>query len=118
MTEACTRWAVACVRKLSAHSSFQSHSDVVQKAGVRIMKNTLLLAAVVAAAGIGLGASADASAASTRASKNDCVFTRSVHDFRPLDRSHMVLWGPGRKAYLVQIGRASCRESVEIAWVD
>src|SRR5688572_19332549 len=67
------------------------------------MKNTLLLAAVVAAAGIGLGASADASAASTRASKNDCVFTRSVHDFRPLDRSHMVLWGPGRKAYLVQL---------------
>jgi hypothetical protein len=58
------------------------------------MKNTLLLAAVVAAAGIGIGASADVSAASTRASKNDCVFTRSVHDFRPLDRSHMVLSFP------------------------
>jgi hypothetical protein len=67
------------------------------------MKNTLLLAAVMTAAGIGLGAGANASAASTRASKNDCVFTRSVHDFRPLDRSHMVLWGPGRKAYLVQL---------------
>jgi hypothetical protein len=67
------------------------------------MKNTLLLAAVMAAAGIGLGASADASATSTRASKNDCVFTRTVHDFRPLDRSHMVLWGPGRRAYLVEL---------------
>lgn len=67
------------------------------------MKNTLLLAAVMAAAGIGLGASADASATSARASKNDCVFTRTVHDFRPLDRSHMVLWGPGRKAYLVEL---------------
>jgi hypothetical protein len=67
------------------------------------MKNIVLLAAVVAAAGIGLGASADASAASARASKNDCVFTRTVHDFRPLDKSHMVLWGPGRKAYLVEL---------------
>ena len=67
------------------------------------MKNTLLLAAIVAAAGIGLGASGDASAASTRASKNDCLFTRTIHDFRPLDRNHMVVYGPGRKAYLVEL---------------
>ena len=65
------------------------------------MKNTLVFAAVVAAAGISIGASADA--ATTRAGKNECVFTSAIHDFRPLDRSHMVLWGPGRKAYLVQL---------------
>jgi hypothetical protein len=69
------------------------------------MKNALMFAAALAAAGIGLGANAHATAenGSARASKNDCVFTRSIHDFRPLDRSHMVLWGPGRKAYLVQL---------------
>jgi Family of unknown function (DUF6491) len=67
------------------------------------MKNTLLLAATIAAASIGLGASADAAATSTRVSKNDCVFTRTIHDFRALDRNHMVLWGPGRKAYLVEL---------------
>jgi len=65
------------------------------------LKNTLLFAAIFAAAGISIGA--DASAATTRAGKNDCLFTRSIHDFRPLDRNKMVLWGPGRKAYLVEL---------------
>ena len=58
------------------------------------MNKVLVFAAALAAAGIGMGANAHATAesASARASKNDCVFTRSVHDFRPLDRNHMVLW--------------------------
>ena len=67
------------------------------------MKNTLLFAAIVAAAGIGIGASADASATSTRASKNDCVWTRSINDFTALDRNKVVIWGPGRRAYLVEL---------------
>ena len=46
------------------------------------MKNTLLFAAVVAAAGIGLGAGAGRRREPSRAGKNDCVFTRSINDFR------------------------------------
>jgi Family of unknown function (DUF6491) len=65
------------------------------------MKNTLVFAAVFAAAGISIAASADA--ATTRANQNDCVFTRAIHDFRPLDRNKMVIYGPGRKAYLVEL---------------
>ena len=65
------------------------------------MKNTLVFAAVVAAAGIAIGASADA--ATTRAGKNECVFTSAIRDFRPLDRNKMVIYGPGRKAYLVEL---------------
>jgi Family of unknown function (DUF6491) len=66
------------------------------------MKNTLVLAAVVTAAGISFGASANA-ATSTHAGKNDCVFTSAIHDFRPLDRNKVVIYGPGRKAYLVEL---------------
>jgi hypothetical protein len=65
------------------------------------MKNTLVLAAVLAVAGISMGASADA--ATTHASKNDCVFTSAIRDFKPLDRTKMVIYGPGRKAYLVEL---------------
>jgi hypothetical protein len=65
------------------------------------MKNTLLFAAL-AAAGIGSGANADA-ATTTRAGKNECVFTRAIHDFKPLDRNKMVIYGPGRRAYLVEL---------------
>ena len=66
------------------------------------MKNTLVLAAVLTAAGISIGASANAST-STHAGKNDCVFTSAIHDFRPLDRNKVVIYGPGRKAYLVEL---------------
>ena len=65
------------------------------------MKNTLVLAAVLTVAGISVAASADA--ATTRAGKNECVFTSAIRDFRPLDRSKMVIYGPGRKAYLVEL---------------
>ena len=66
------------------------------------MKNTLVLAAVLTAAGISMGASANA-ATSTHAGKNECVFTSAIRDFRPLDRNKMVIYGPGRKAYLVEL---------------
>jgi hypothetical protein len=67
------------------------------------MKNTLVFAAVVAAASIAGGASANASTATTHAGKNECVFTSAIRDFRPLDRNKMVIYGPGRKAYLVEL---------------
>lgn len=66
------------------------------------MKSSLVFAAVLAALGLGAGASANAAA--TRASKNDCVFTRSIYDFKALDRNNLVIWAPSRsKAYLVEL---------------
>lgn len=72
------------------------------------MKNPLMFAAALAVAGIGLGAAAGAHATTTsatpRASKNDCVFTRSIYDFKALDRNNLVIWAPSRsKAYLVEL---------------
>ena len=66
------------------------------------MKNTFVFAAALAVAGISIGASANAST-SSHAGKNDCVFTSAINDFKPLDRSKMVIFGPGRKAYLVEL---------------
>jgi hypothetical protein len=82
------------------------------------MKSTLVLAAVVAAAGISIGASADA--ATTRRGDNECVFTRSIQDFRPLDRNKMVIWGPGRKAYLVELSMPlpELKFAYRLAFVD
>jgi hypothetical protein len=66
------------------------------------MKNTFVLAAALAAAGITIGASANAST-STHAGKNDCVFATTINDFKPLDHNKMVIYGPGRRAYLVEL---------------
>jgi hypothetical protein len=66
------------------------------------MKNTFVFAAALAVAGISIGASANAST-SSHAGKNECVFTSAINDFKPLDRSKMVIFGPGRKAYLVEL---------------
>lgn len=70
------------------------------------MRNTLLLAAQFVALTIGIGASAHAGAANeaARAGKNDCVFARTINDFKVLDRNKMVIWAPTRsKAYLVEL---------------
>ena len=82
------------------------------------MKSTLVLAAVVAAAGISIGASA--AAATTKRGNNECVFTRSINDFRPLDRNKMVIWGPGRKAYLVELSMPvpELKYAYRLAFVD
>ena len=66
------------------------------------MKNTFVFAAALAVAGISSGASANAST-SSHAGKNDCVFTSAINDFKPLDHNKMVIYGPGRKAYLVEL---------------
>jgi hypothetical protein len=71
------------------------------------MKNAFMFAVAVAAAGIGLSAtSAQATTNSTsRAGKNECVFTRSIYDFKALDRRNLVIWAPSRsRAYLVELG--------------
>ena len=67
------------------------------------MKNTLVFAAALTVAGIASGASANATTTS-HAGKNDCVFTSAINDFKPLDSHKMVIFGPGRKAYLVELG--------------
>lgn len=39
---------------------------------------------------------------------NDCIFARSVRDYTPLDRSHLILRGPSRqRAYLVTVTGAA-----------
>jgi hypothetical protein len=68
------------------------------------MKNTLLVAAL--ATTIGVGASAHAAVANDKArtGNNDCVFARTISDFKVLDRNKMVIWAPSRsKAYLVEL---------------
>ncbi len=73
------------------------------------MKNALMFAAALAAAAsidLGAGATAHAAAANStaRAGKNDCVFVRSIYDFKALDRNNLVIWAPSRsKAYLVEL---------------
>jgi len=50
---------------------------------------------------------------------NDCIFARSVRDYTPLDRSHLILWGPSHKrAYLVTVtgAAASLRTDWRIAF--
>jgi hypothetical protein len=36
---------------------------------------------------------------------NDCMFARTLRDWRPLDDEHLLLFGPGHTAYLVQLVR-------------
>jgi hypothetical protein len=36
---------------------------------------------------------------------NDCMFARLLRDWRPLDDEHLLLFGPGHTAYLVQLVR-------------
>ena len=83
------------------------------------MKNTFVFAAALAVAGISIGASANASTYS-HAGKNDCVFTSGINDFKPLDRNKMVIFGPGRKAYLVELAMPlpELKFAYRLAFVD
>lgn len=43
--------------------------------------------------------------ADAKANTNECVFSRTVHDWRALDSTNLVIWAPNRKeAYLVKLG--------------
>jgi hypothetical protein len=62
-------------------------------------KGLLMLAALAACANV------QASTNESRADKDACLFVRSIHDFRALDRTNLIIWAPGRRdAYLVELG--------------
>jgi hypothetical protein len=59
---------------------------------------TLSMAAVASAPAL---ASTDTS---SHAGKNECVFARTINDFKVLDRNKMIIWAPTRsRAYLVEL---------------
>jgi len=69
---------------------------------MRYTTRSIVFAAALCAACLGAAASAYATA--KRGNDNACVFTRSITDFRALDRNKLVVWSPGRRnAYLVEL---------------
>lgn len=85
--------------------------------------NKVLVSAILAAC-LGAGASAHAAASTdntARANKNECVFSRTIYDFKALDRDKMVIWAPTRsKAYLVELSMPmpELKFANRIAFVD
>jgi hypothetical protein len=85
--------------------------------------NKVLVSAVLAVC-MGAGASAHAAASTdnkSRANSNECVFSRTIYDFKPLDRNKMVIWAPTRsKAYLVELSMPmpELKFANRIAFVD
>ena len=69
------------------------------------MKRSLVFAAVAMSMVAGASAPAVASTdTSSHAGKNECVFTRTINDFKVLDRNKMIIWAPTRsRAYLVEL---------------
>jgi len=69
------------------------------------MKRFLVYAAVAMSMAAGASAPAFASTdTSSRAGGNECVFARTINDFKVLDRNKMIIWAPTRsKAYLVDL---------------
>jgi hypothetical protein len=53
--------------------------------------------------------------AAAAAVHNDCMFARSLRDWRPLDDEHLLLFGPGHTAYLVQLVRPAMGLSFNIS---
>ncbi len=37
------------------------------------------------------------------ARKTDCFFTNTIHDWRRVDRHHIIVWAPRRQAYLLEL---------------
>jgi Family of unknown function (DUF6491) len=85
--------------------------------------NKVLVSAILAVC-VGAGASAHAAASTdntSRANKNECVFSRTIYDFKPLDRDKIVIWAPTRsKAYLVELSMPmpELKFANRIAFVD
>jgi len=69
------------------------------------MKRSLVFAAIALSMAAGASAPAFASTdTSSRAGGNDCVFARTINNFKVLDRDKMIIWAPTRsKAYLVEL---------------
>jgi Family of unknown function (DUF6491) len=88
------------------------------------MKQHFVLGAALAVSA-GLGWIHQAGAAQTArpatADRDACIFSRSVQDFRALDRNKLVVWAPGRRnAYLVELTMplSDLKFAHEIALVD
>src|SRR5689334_9337299 len=68
--------------------------------------NKVLVSAILAVC-MGAGASVPAAASTdntSRVNKNECVFSRTIYDFKPLDRDKMIIWAPSRAtAYLLEL---------------
>jgi hypothetical protein len=85
--------------------------------------NKVLVSAIVAicmSAGAGAQASTEKDD-SSHANKNECVFSRTIYDFKPLDRNKMVIWAPTRsRAYLVELSMPmpELKFANRIAFVD
>jgi len=85
--------------------------------------NKVLVSAILAVC-LGAGASVPAAATTdntSRANKNECVFSRTIYDFKPLDRNKMIIWAPTRsKAYLVELSMPmpELKFANRIAFVD
>lgn len=75
-----------------------------------------MLKALILAAGVLTATTAMASSRAAQTSNgNACVFFRTVHDYRPLDKHKLVVWGPGRKsAYLVELSMPL----TDLNWTD
>ena len=68
------------------------------------MKRTLVFAAVAIAMAAGASAQASTTTDTSRAGNSECVFARTIYDFKVLDRNKMIIWAPTRsKAYLVEL---------------
>jgi hypothetical protein len=78
--------------------------------------------ALLAAAALTFATGASAANDAPRLSRgDDCVFIRTINDFRPLDRNRLVIWAPGRRnAFLVELagGAPDLRFAHRLAVVD
>ena len=85
--------------------------------------NKVLVSAILAVC-MGAGASVPATASTdntSRVNKNECVFSRTIYDFKPLDRNKMIIWAPTRsRAYLVELSMPmpELKFANQIAFVD
>ena len=86
------------------------------------MKNALVFAAVAMSMAAGASAPAVASTdTSSHAGKNECVFARTINNFKVLDRNNMIIWAPTRsRSYLVELSMTmqELKFANTIAFVD
>ena len=84
----------------------------------KLATGTALLASLGALL-VSLPAAAQAGKTKTKAAAaetyNDCMFARTLRDWRPLDNEHLLLFGPGHTAYLVELVRPAIGLSFNIS---
>ena len=81
------------------------------------MKRFALTIALLAS----IGTAGATSATTPKKDGNDCVFIRSVGQYRVLDRSNVVIWAPGRRdAYLLELSMPlfGLKSAMQVAMID